>query len=101
MTDRTEQSKALAHEARTTVLDLLKDPARHFAHQVSGDPAEIGVCVTLLTDALGVSQPTASKHLDILRRAGFLKVRKIGRWSYFRRDETGIADYKRWLNDSL
>jgi ArsR family transcriptional regulator len=36
-----------------------------------------------------------------LRRAGFVRVRKVGRWSYFRRDEAAIADYKDWLNDSL
>lgn len=101
MIDRTEQSKALASETRHAVLDWLKAPGRHFAHQASGDPEEIGVCVTLLTEKLDMAQPTVSRHLEILRRAGFLSVRKIGRWSYFYRDEAGIDEYKSWLNDTL
>lgn len=101
MTDRTEQSKALASEARQAVLAWLKTPNRYFAHQVTGDPEEIGVCVTLLTDKLEMAQPTVSRHLELLRRAGFLSVQKIGRWSFFARDEAAIADYKRWLHDTL
>jgi len=101
MVDPLEQSKALASDVRLTVLDWLKDPRHHFPHQVTGDPAEIGVCVTLLADKLALSQPTVSRHLDCLRRAGFLRVRKIGRWSFFARDEAALTAYKEWLRDSL
>lgn len=41
------------------------------------------VCVCDLVDALGVPQPTASRHLAILRRAGLVLVRKQGLWSYY------------------
>ena len=101
MTDRVEQSKALASEARLKVLGWLKEPARHFRHQQSGAPAEIGVCVTLIAAKLGISQPTASRHLELLRRAGFVGVSRIGRWSYFARDDAGLDDYRRWLRDAL
>lgn len=101
MNDRLEQAKALASEARLSILDWLKEPRRHFANQESGDPVEIGVCVTLLTAKLNMSQPTVSRHLELLKRAGFLSVRNIGRWSYFARNEDGIRDYKDWLNDTL
>ncbi|WP_218128237.1 ArsR/SmtB family transcription factor [Rhodospira trueperi] len=101
MIDRVEQAKALASDVRLLILGWLKDPAAHFSHQVTGDPAEIGVCVTLLTAKLGMSQPTVSRHLEILRRAGFLRVRKIGRWSFFARDEAALSDYKDWLRDTL
>lgn len=101
MADRLEQSKALASGARHSILNWLASPNDHFAHQQTGDPTEIGVCVTLLTEKLQMSQPTVSRHLELLKRADFLTVRKIGRWSYFSRHEAGIADYKRWLNDSL
>lgn len=101
MTDRLEQSKALASDARLSILNWLTAPNDHFAHQKTGDPAEIGVCVTLLTEKLQMSQPTVSRHLELLRRADFLSVKKIGRWSYFARNKAGIADYKGWLNDNL
>lgn len=98
---RIEQSKALAHDARQEILRWLARPQAHFGHQVTGPPEEIGVCVTLLTEKLGLAQPTVSRHLELLRRAGFVRAEKVGRWSYYRRDEAAIADYKEWLNDSL
>lgn len=101
MTDRLSQSKALANEHRLAILDWLKDPRKHFGHQESGDPGEIGVCVTLFVEKLEMSQPTVSRHLELLQRAGFLRVRRVGRWSYFSRDEDALAGYRRWLNDTL
>jgi ArsR family transcriptional regulator len=93
--------KAMASEQRLKVLKLLIDPAKHFGHQWSADPKEFGVCMTLIADALAVSQPTASRHLDILRQAGFLTVRKHLKWSYCRRDEAAIGDYFDWLKTEL
>lgn len=101
MVERVEQSKALASEARMNVLAWLKQPRRHFSHQETGDPAEIGVCVTLLAEKLGMSQPTVSRHLELLRRAGFVEVNRIARWSFFSRNEAGLADYREWLRDEL
>lgn len=101
MTERLEQTKALASEARHAILEWLAEPDVHFSHQITGKPSEIGVCVTLLTEKLGMAQPTVSRHLELLRRAGFLSVTKIGKWSFFRRDEAAIADFKEWINDAL
>ena len=101
MTDRVEQAKALASDTRMTILDWLKQPRLHFGHQETDDPAVIGVCVTLLADKLAMSQPTVSRHLELLRRAGFVTVRRVGRWSFFARDEDGLAEYRRWLHDNL
>jgi ArsR family transcriptional regulator len=41
------------------------------------------VCVCDLFGALSIPQPTASRHLAILRRAGLVSVRKQGLWSYY------------------
>lgn len=101
MTHRIDQAKALASEARAQILEWLKEPRRHFGHQVTDDPNEIGVCVTLLAEKLKMSQPTVSRHLDLLRRADFVTVRRIGKWSFFARDEAGLSDYRRWIHDTL
>jgi len=101
MTDRLEQSKALASEARLSILRWLADPDAHFSHQKTGKPSEIGVCVTLLAEKLAMAQPTASRHLELLRRAGFLSAHRIGRWTFFSRNEDAIADYKEWVNEHL
>ena len=101
MSDLLEQSKALASEHRLAILEWLSDPWSHFSQQVTGDPREIGVCVTLITEKLDMAQPTVSRHLEILRRAGFLTVKRIGRYAFFKRNEPEIAAYKEWINDCL
>lgn len=42
------------------------------------------MCVCELTVALGLTQPTASHHLNILKNAGLLKDRKEGKWTFYR-----------------
>jgi ArsR family transcriptional regulator len=42
------------------------------------------VCVCQITEFLGLSPSTASKHLSILRTAGLVDARKEGRWMYYR-----------------
>jgi DNA-binding transcriptional ArsR family regulator len=85
--------KALASEKRLQILDWLKDPTAHFRPQVDGDLVKDGVCGALITEKLGVSQPTASEHLRILVDAGFLTGKKIKQWIFYRRDEKEIAKF--------
>jgi ArsR family transcriptional regulator len=40
-------------------------------------------CVGDLADILRIEQPSASRHLAYLRRAGLVAVRKAGLWSYY------------------
>lgn len=98
---REAQLRAISSDVRMTILRLLRDPAAHFSGQVSADPVAFGVCMTLIAEALGVAQPTASRHLDLLRQAGFLTVRRQGKWSYCRRDEAAIRDFLAWLGQDL
>ncbi|WP_135503852.1 ArsR/SmtB family transcription factor [Roseovarius aestuariivivens] len=101
MADRSDQIKALSSESRLDILRLLTDPGTEFADQQSADPATEGVCMSMIADRLGVTQPTISRHIDLLRRAGFLTVRKKQKWSYCKRDEAALADYHAWLSDTL
>jgi len=99
--DKSTQIKAMASEQRLKILQLLADPAKHFSQQWSADPGKFGACMTLIADALAVAQPTASRHLDILRQAGFITVRKHQKWSYCKRDEAAISDYLDWLSQEI
>lgn len=101
MPDRADQVKALANGTRLEILRLLDAPMRHFAHQESADPAAEGVCLHLIAAHFGVSQPTMSRHVDQLRRAGFVTTRRKHRWTYCRRDEAALTDYADWLRGSL
>ena len=40
-------------------------------------------CVCDLVTALDVPQPTASRHLAYLRKAGLVSCRKVGPWCYY------------------
>lgn len=82
---------ALANPNRLLILDWLKDPLSHFPPQIHADPVETGVCGTFFAEKLAVSAPTASVHLRILVDAGLLHSTRIGRWTYFRRNETAFA----------
>ncbi|MBR0553330.1 ArsR/SmtB family transcription factor [Stakelama marina] len=99
--DRSSQIKAMASETRLAVLRLLAEPQKHFAHQESADPVEYGVCMSLIAQALGIAQPTVSRHLDILRQAQFITVRRHAKWSYCARNEDALRDYLAWVNRDL
>ena len=95
------QIKAMASDTRLEVLRLLSEPGKHFGHQWSADPVEFGVCMTMIAEALSISQPTVSRHLDILRQAGFITVRKHLKWSYCKRDDAAIRGYLEWVARDL
>jgi DNA-binding transcriptional ArsR family regulator len=99
--DIDEGLKALANEKRRQILDWLKEPAAHFRPQIDGDLVKDGVCGALITEKLGVSQPTASEHLRILSDAGFLTGTKIRQWVFYKRDEKEIAVFKALLRNRI
>jgi ArsR family transcriptional regulator len=59
---------ALADPTRLRILSLLQD----------GE-----VCVCHIHASLGVPQPTASRHLAYLRRAGLVSARRDGIWMHY------------------
>ncbi|MTH96499.1 helix-turn-helix transcriptional regulator [Roseibium sp. RKSG952] len=99
--DRSTQLKAMASAPRMQILKLLADPETRFSGQWSADPAAFGVCMTLIAQALGIAQPTASRHLDLLKQAGFITVRRHQKWSYCQRNEVVIADFLDWLGREM
>ena len=90
--------RALAHDKRLQVLSWLKDPESHFPGQVDGDLVRDGVCVLRIAEKLGVRQPTATQHLRILADAGLVIATRIGKWTFFRRNEPVIAQLKKEIS---
>ena len=93
--------KALANDKRLQILAWLKAPTAHFRPQVDGDLVKDGVCGQLITEKLGISQPTASEHLRILSDAGFLTGKRIKQWVFYRRDEKAIAAFKALMKSEI
>ena len=71
LADSTRLLKAFADPVRLRLLNLL-----------SGEREE--VCVCHLHEALGLSQPTVSRHLAYLRKRGLVVGRKEGLWVHYR-----------------
>lgn len=67
--------QALADPTRLRILAMLADRARR---------TEAELCVCHLHDGLDVSQPTVSRHLAYLRRAGLVDARRDGVWMHYR-----------------
>lgn len=82
-------AQALSSDTRLRILHLLKSPT-DFTSQREGDLSDAGVCVSLIAHEIGIAQPTASRHLEILRRVGLIETERIAQWNYHRRDEMGI-----------
>jgi DNA-binding transcriptional ArsR family regulator len=96
-----ETFAALASPRRLQILDWLKAPRAHFPPQRDGDLVEDGVCVVFIADKLGVAQPTATTHLQALARAGLVTSKRVGQWTFYKRDETAISRLKATIRDEL
>ncbi len=83
-------SKALAHEKRVRILAWLKDPRTHFPKQKDGSRVKDGVCSGFIAQKLEVSDATASDHLKLLKRAKLVTPNRIGKWTFYKRDEKAI-----------
>jgi DNA-binding transcriptional ArsR family regulator len=59
------------------------------------------LCVCQITAILGLSTATVSKHLSLLKMAGFLTQRKEGRWVYYRFAEQEINPYASPMSELL
>jgi ArsR family transcriptional regulator len=68
-------------DALTGVYAALADPTRLRMLALLGDGE---VCVCHLHASLDVPQPTASRHLAYLRKAGLVAARRDGIWMHYR-----------------
>ncbi|HWT79834.1 MAG TPA: metalloregulator ArsR/SmtB family transcription factor, partial [Candidatus Methylomirabilis sp.] len=80
-----------ALDASTRTLKAFADPVRlRLLNLLSGERDE--VCVCHLFEALGIPQPTVSRHLAYLRKHGLVVGRKEGLWVHYRlaKPKTGL-----------
>lgn len=60
------------------------------------------LCACQITELLGVSGATSSRHLGILQKNGLVHSRKDGRWVYYRLVKPAESDALfNWLESSL
>lgn len=93
--------KAVSNESRFQILQWLKEPYEHFKPHEGVDMNEVGVCVSQITDKLNMTQSTASQYLTILQRAGLITTKRIGKFTYYQRDEEAIAAFTRYMMNDM
>ncbi|MET7373944.1 ArsR/SmtB family transcription factor [Micromonospora arida] len=79
----TDAFAVLAEPTRRRILDQLRDAERSVGE---------------LVDGLGVSQPAVSKHLRVLRDAGFVTCRTAARQRIYRLDPGPLRVVDGWLD---
>ncbi|MEU6270960.1 helix-turn-helix domain-containing protein [Streptomyces populi] len=82
---------------RLDILEWLRNPVAHFPPQRRADLVEDGVGTEALAVKLGVSRAVARTHLDLLAGVGLLRAKKVGRRTYYRRDEYRIAEVSHYF----
>ncbi len=96
---RLTQLRALADPTRLSILELLKKPGccsidLNVIGNATGKAGKRagGMCVCDLQGPLGLTQPTITHHLKVLREAGLVECRKIGPWLYCQRNEKALKE---------
>lgn len=82
-----KQTKALADGSRLRIISaLLRQPE---------------LCVCQITELLGLSTATVSRHISVLQNAGLVRSRKDSRWVYYRLVDDFPGKLREWLEDEL
>lgn len=82
--------KALSNESRLQILKWILEPRDYFPPQRDGDLVEDGVCVALITEKIGLSQPTVTSHMKVLAKAKLVTSRPIKNWVFYKPDQSQI-----------
>ena len=96
--------KALANPVRVQILNWLKDPEAHFpimVHLPQEDHGKGYVCVGLIHMKTGITQSTTSHYLNLMKQAGLLTSKRIGQWTYYRRNEETIQKTAEYITTNL
>ncbi len=82
-----EQLKALADRNRMRIVAALMNTDE--------------LCACHISEMLGVSGATASRHMELLIRAGLIDSRKSGRWVHYTLSPAFPAPLREWLEKPL
>ena len=96
--------KALSNATRLKIIQMLKQPEENFPPQVhiqKSDDFPGGVCVGDIRDKVGLGQSTTSQYLSLLQKSGLLETKRIGQWTYYRRNEDMIKQLESFIGKKL
>ena len=92
--------KALSNKSRLNMLEWLKEPEINFPEQQASG-YEHGVCVGQIQAKAGLTQSTVSEYLSILQRAGFVEAKRVGQWTYYKRNEKAFEELSKIVGSNI
>lgn len=102
MTDLNEALKVLSNPVRRNILAWLKEPFTAFQDQTQIYAYDVyGVCASLIQEKAGLSQPATSLCLKALSDQGLVVATKVGKWTYYKRQEQQLSATLTELLDDL
>ena len=96
-----EINKALSNQVRVDILNWLKDPEQNFPPHLELGHFDFGVCLVFIKNKANLSQSTISQYMSQLQNAGLVTATRLGKWTYFKRNEENIKNYINKLNKEL
>ncbi|MBO9577530.1 MAG: metalloregulator ArsR/SmtB family transcription factor [Microbacteriaceae bacterium] len=81
------------------IFDVISDPTRRelLARLLAAGATGGDVSVGALVEQTGLTQPTVSKHLKVLRDQGLVAVREEAQHRYYRIDPAPLGEVATWL----
>ena len=99
--DMIQTLKAINNEKRLQILDWLKNPEDNFPPHTDVPGFEQGVCVSSIQDKLRLSQSATSQYMSMLENADLVISTRIGKWTYYKRNEEAIAQFANYIKHNL
>lgn len=93
--------KVLSNPTRLKILGWLRSPEEHFPPHKEVDGFEQGVCVAFIQAKAGLSQSVISQYMMLLHQAGLVIPTRIGKWTYYRRNEETIEQFANYIKRQL
>ena len=101
MIDIVKIGKALSNKTRVDILSWLKEPKNNFPPHKEVEGFEFGVCLVFIKNKSGLSQSTISQYMTQLTNAGLTEATRIGKWTYFKRNENTLKALAEHIGKNL
>ncbi|WP_196895049.1 ArsR/SmtB family transcription factor [Aureivirga marina] len=99
--DIIEINKVLSNEIRLRILQMLKEPEKHFPPHEDLGHFDDGVCVQYIRKKVGLSQSTISHYLSMMHKVDLVVPTRHGKWTYYKRKEETVQEYLQTIKYEL
>jgi ArsR family transcriptional regulator len=96
--------KVLSNPVRVKILEWLREPDANFPFMIHLPEEEQGkgyVCVSMIQEKTGITQSTVSHYLNLMGQSELLTCKRMGQWTFYRRNEDVIKKTARFIANDL